>query len=341
MISSELMKRFFAGNCSADEADFIHHYLANHPGEIDKYINLIEWENISSSEKLSSKVSQKIFSSIKNSTYRKKVMLIKKLALAASIILLAGTIFISLNKGKPGKVKEMIAANGAHLIHTINSGRTNKIIRLKDNSVVELFPGSDLSYMDTFNRSSRNVSLIGTAIFNVTKNDTKPFTVHSQNFSTIDIGTKFKIDATEASAEQSVILYEGKVVIKLNNTDNKMKTFYLKPGEKFTYNTKNFIGKVQPFKSDNRRQEINLSKGKNVNGWYMFNDQPLPMVFKQLERIYNIHISYNENDIKDIYFVGRFENSEPIDSIITRVTKINKLGFTRNGNHYSIIKQTH
>src|SRR5579875_2556316 len=145
MISSELMKRFFAGNCSADEADFIHHYLANHPGEIDKYINLIEWENISSSEKLSSKVSQKIFSSIKNSTYRKKVMLIKKLALAASIILLAGTIFISLNKGKPGKVKEMIAANGAHLIHTINSGRTNKIIRLKDNSVVELFPGSDLS----------------------------------------------------------------------------------------------------------------------------------------------------------------------------------------------------
>jgi hypothetical protein len=343
MITPELMERFFTGKCSSGEAQMIQQYFADNPEELDKYFNISEWDNAGSDEGLPSKISEGIFKAVKNSSYNrtnKRKLIIEKLSVAASVIVLLGIFIFMHNDKATDKSITQVTKVKPVLLHNINNDKTNKIIWLSDSSRIELLPGSELSYMNTFNESSRSVSLIGEAIFSVTKNNTKPFIVHSENFSTTDLGTKFKVNATRGSLEQGVKLYEGRVMIELNRVKDKDKNkYYLKPAEEFVFNTKDFICKVQSFKTTTDKKHNRLSRIKTTQGWYMFNGQPLALVFKQLEKMYNIHISYNENDIKNIYFIGRFENTEPVDSIISRITKINNLSFTFKGNQYVIIQE--
>jgi hypothetical protein len=66
----------------------------------------------------------------------------------------------------------------------------------------------------------------------------------------------------------------------------------------------------------------------------MFNNQPLDDVFKQLENIYAVEILYSNNDVRNKYFIGKFEKSEPVENVLMKLANLNGLKVFKNNNNY-------
>jgi transmembrane sensor len=72
----------------------------------------------------------------------------------------------------------------------------------------------------------------------------------------------------------------------------------------------------------------NLGKGS----WYMFNNQPLEDVFKQLEDMFKVDIVYSKQDIAKSYFIGSFNIAESLDDVLKQIAIANNLKVTRKNN---------
>jgi hypothetical protein len=68
----------------------------------------------------------------------------------------------------------------------------------------------------------------------------------------------------------------------------------------------------------------------------MFNNQPLKEVFDQLSAVYEVKIDYQNADIDKMYFIGRFDESDSIATILKRISILHRLKLTRVNNKYVV-----
>jgi len=106
-----------------------------------------------------------------------------------------------------------------------HSGATVQHIVLDDGSDVIMQPHTALTVEKGFAVKSRNVSLEGEAYFDVAKDKTKPFVIHTANAKIKVLGTKFYVRAAKDAT--GVDLYEGKV----NVIGAKGKQAAIRPGQ--------------------------------------------------------------------------------------------------------------
>ncbi len=90
-------------------------------------------------------------------------------------------------------------------------------IMLPDGSEVILNSNSRLEVGEGFNKNNRLLRLQGQAYFKVAHDASRPFIVHSGDFSTTALGTAFYVNARNLQQGYTVNLLEGKV--KLQTTD--------------------------------------------------------------------------------------------------------------------------
>ena len=72
--------------------------------------------------------------------------------------------------------------------------------------------------------------------------------------------------------------------------------------------------------------------------WYMFNNQSLAQVLDQLAVLYNVRIVYNKKDVKHIYFTGRYNKTDSLETILARIGKLNELTIVKNDTVFTISK---
>ncbi len=236
--------------------------------------------------------------------------------------------------------------------HEKNTSGKPKRLKLNEGSEIILSDRSEVSYPEPFTANSREITLKGSAYFKVAKDKTKPFTVFSGDISTTALGTQFRVTAFESRKNILVKLYEGKVVVK-SSTDTKKRLkneFYLLPGQEFVYNKVDMIGRIKSHRviskvalNDNLKA-MPLEKDNpaipqlGAESWYMFNNQPLEQVFKQLEDLFKIKIVYSKKDISRIYFISTFRNSDSIDSIINQIARVNNFKVIKKKDKFIITK---
>lgn len=227
---------------------------------------------------------------------------------------------------------------------------TNKTQRfvLPDSSEVILDPLSEITWNEPFSNNKRDIVLKGRAGFKVAKDKTRPFTVISGQLATTALGTQFIVTAFEQDEFITVQLYEGRVVVKAADSINTKlkKDFYLAPGEELLYSNKQHIASVRRFTGNNevagkKVQEENNSADQpslpaDKGSWYMFNNQPLAQVFKQLEEMYGVEILYSSTDIEKMYFIGKFSKTDSVSNILKQIAALNNLTVTRQNNTYTI-----
>ena len=325
----------------------IHTYFKEHPEELEAYFSEEEWDLLGDSDKLHPVISERMKNIIHENMEPKKHSFsrIKKLAIAASILLLAGIgwlCFITDNK-KFTEEAESIVTKPEKII---NDSDSILKLALPDGSLVELFPGSELNYQLPFDSNSRKVFLSGIAKFDVRPDPTRPFSVISEEIATTALGTSFKVIAVEGQEEVRVQLFEGSVVIRNAEVTFLSMDYYLNPGEVFFYNRLKKISGIsklektkslQPGKSFKKMEEPDVKD--NRNNWYMFNNQSLAMVIESLETIYEVEIIYDIRDVRDMSFIGRIERSESIENLLEDIAKLNDLRVIKNGKTFTITKQ--
>lgn len=279
---------------------------------------------------------------------------LKRIAVAASVIVLSVLAWQFFQRDndfvKPvkEKVKELSFLS-LTLKRETNNTNKEKSIQLPDGSTVLLAGNSEISFMYPF-IEKRDITLVGNALFKIAKDDSKPFTVISNEISTTALGTEFTVLTQKIQGQVIVRLYEGKVVIKATgNAKKKLKEdVYLLPGQVFVYNSLR-DAKIKSFKFTREddvagrlkeeTQPDNPDIPKNEKGsWYMFNNQPLAQVLDDLAGLYELKIVYNKKDLENIYLIGQYRKSESLDSILKRICKINNLSFVRKDSVITISK---
>ncbi len=178
-------------------------------------------------------------------------------------------------------------------------------VTLADGSVVWLNSSSKLEVPESFtNLNKRDVVLTGEALFEVTKDSLKPFSVHTLKGAVVRVlGTKFDIDAY---ADDKVIttLLEGSVEVR----SMKELLTVLHPGEQAVYYTSSGV------------VEVNKYEDKNITIWkedvLTFKDEELSSIVPKLEKFYHVSIEVDNEKMNKQRLSGRAFRSYTVEQVL-------------------------
>jgi Fe2+-dicitrate sensor, membrane component len=170
-------------------------------------------------------------------------------------------------------------------------------MELPDGTLVWLNSDTKMKYNNSYNDKNRMVKLDGEAYFEVAKDKDKPFIVQVNNINIEALGTAFNVKAYSVDDHISATLMEGSIAVISGN-----ESAILKPNENIFYdrNTQQLIKKT-------------LHNTDLVSAWrsgrIVFGGETLGEAAFMLERIYNIRIIFETEDIKDYTFLGTIKNN--------------------------------
>lgn len=208
--------------------------------------------------------------------------------------------------------------------NTIETPRGGKYqVVLPDGSRVWLNAATKLRYPISFvSAKNRIVELTGEAYFEIAKDSGHPFIVKSRNQEVKVLGTHFNINNYNDEVLSKTTLLEGSISIK-----NNKKQQILKPGQQAVVNA-NVI-----YVRDDLDAQLSIAW---KNGLFKFDDTNLRTVMKQIERWYNVDVSY-EGNIPDLKFNGGTFMNKNLSEVL-KVLELNGLNFRIEGNKIIVTK---
>jgi transmembrane sensor len=154
-------------------------------------------------------------------------------------------------------------------------------ITLADGTKIWLNAASSLRYPTAFTGGTRKVEVTGEAYFEVAKNATMPFIVQINAQTAVEVlGTSFNINAYTNEASIKTTLIEGLVKLTVNEQSRT-----LSPGQQAQVNSQGEIRLIE--KAD---MEETLAWKHEI---FYFRNADLQAVMRQLERWYDVEISYS------------------------------------------------
>lgn len=198
---------------------------------------------------------------------------------------------------------------------------------LPDGTLVWLNAGSTLSYNQEFGVENRKIELVGEGYFEVTKNKALPFDVKTNEMTVRVLGTKFNYRNYADEDEASVTLIEGKV--QLNDNSNSNKGYTLTPNQQAI------------FDKSNKNIAINTVKATYSSDWtkglISFDEEKLGNIVRELERLYNVHITIADNSMLNYRFYGNFTRTEQsIGDVLDVLASTDKLRYEQNGKEITL-----
>ena len=178
---------------------------------------------------------------------------------AAFVIMVASVaLFLGLKNTLASSEKDNKRQSTLSQVSTKPGSRTQ--IQLPDGSVVRLNSSSSLTYDKNFGKNIREVSLTGEAFFDVTKDSSHPFIIHTNVIDIKVLGTAFNVKSYPNDANTETSLIRGKVEVTVKNRANEK--IYLAPNEKLVVandNVSTTIDKPSPNQPEQRNNKTDLS----------------------------------------------------------------------------------
>lgn len=204
-------------------------------------------------------------------------------------------------------------------LYTLIANNGEKVtFPLGDGTIVYLNSGSKLIYPSFFDDSLRKVELIGEAYFNVRHSENRPFEVICGSAKVTVTGTEFNIKNRKNHI--SVVVAEGSV--KTSSVFNQ-KYFTLKKGDMITYTGDK---KIDFLSGVDLPRQIAWRYGKLA-----FDKTPLPEVVEELQRYYNLDVTYLDKAVQLKKLTGIF-NTDSFDKILSIINLTLDVQITRMGN---------
>jgi len=174
---------------------------------------------------------------------------------------------------------------------------------LPDGSSVKLNAGSTLQYPSQFDDEKREVFLTGEGFFDVIKDSSRAFIIHSQNVQTSVLGTEFNVRAYNNENQVKVAVISG--LVKVSNSQNE--EYFIEPSMMAVYDNESEVMETKPF-------DI-----KQETGWYdgvlYFKEEELTKVFERLEAWYGVEIIIKGNQHINQIYSGEYQN-ESLENVL-------------------------
>lgn len=200
--------------------------------------------------------------------------------------------------------------------NTLSNPRGSQVIDmiLSDGTHVWLNAGSSITFPVAFTGPERRVELKGEGYFEVAKNPTKKFIVHSSNVETEVFGTHFNVNAYEDEKDLRVTLLEGKVKVSSLQKNVAINSNFLSPNQQALLDGGS---RIHIFKNVDVEQIMAWK-----NGLFDFQDIPIQVVMKQLERWYDIDVEYEGGNIPDIQLQGKMTKGVSLNGLLVVLQKV-------------------
>ena len=201
-------------------------------------------------------------------------------------------------------------------------------IQLPDGSRVSLNSGSTLTRNKFFGITNRKLTLDGEAFFTVEKNET-PFIVHANDAVIQVTGTAFNVRSWSDEPENSsvVSVQSGQVWFYANQNPDARVT--LNPGESSKLNPDEFIP-VKPIRFN--KDQVLAWRNDNLS----FNNQTLRTIFRQLERTFDVNITFDNQEIADSYLTTYYSRPDNLEMVLNDICTVKGLTYARTANGYKI-----
>lgn len=187
-------------------------------------------------------------------------------------------------------------------------------INLEDGTRVWLNSETKMKFPLKFSGNERSVFISGEAYFQVAHNAEKPFIVHLNESTQIKVlGTEFNVRTYEDELSQSTLI-SGSIELKHNG-----KTTMVNPGESCIVD--NATGQV------NIREADIMSVTSWKNGEFVFRNETLEYIIKELSRWYNINVVIENEELKNERFYLYFNRTTGFEDIINQITKTGKINY--------------
>jgi transmembrane sensor len=176
-------------------------------------------------------------------------------------------------------------------------------ITLPDSSHIWLNAESYITFDQQFGKSNRNLTLEGEAFFDVTKDDV-PFKVHTRSYDIAVLGTAFNVKAYADDNISTTTLVHGSLKVT-RNVKGKTEEFLLHPNEKIV---------LRGDTTERINNAITLEKNIDAaaeadwkDGWLTVRGESLEDLSKKIERLYNVKIEFQDENMKSYRYSGRIQ----------------------------------
>ncbi len=219
---------------------------------------------------------------------------------------------------------------GVDSIHnTVSTKAGDKAnINLPDGSKVWLNGDSKITYVGDFGNKTREVFLSGEAFFDVAKDKTKPFIIHTRTINLKVLGTAFNVRSYDNEKETETALVHGSVEVTLRNRPDQK--ILLKPGEKLL--VKNIPADTAViYKKQKHDEDIPIAVLTNMNyygtdsssvetSWtknqLVFNNEPLDKIALNLERWFNVRVMIINESLKKEKYTATLEEDDKLKDFL-------------------------
>jgi Fe2+-dicitrate sensor, membrane component len=205
-------------------------------------------------------------------------------------------------------------------------------IQLPDGTQVWLNADSKISYPEKFLGETREISLSGEAYFDVVKDPSRPFIIHTNTLDVKVLGTAFNVRSYPDEKTTETALIRGSVQIILHGEPDR--PIFLKPNDKVVIN--NMTAQVDTVSNSTKTKngdhekplltldKVHIDTIENAAVETIWVDNKLAFDYKSLERIvdeiehwYNVEIDVRiaEEQMRSMHFHGTYENKS-LDDVI-------------------------
>lgn len=199
-----------------------------------------------------------------------------------------------------------------------------KEIKLSDGSTVILNSGTRIKYPAQFKGKERRVELSGEAFFSIAKDAEHPFIVTTNDLSVKVLGTEFNMKVYDLDERAAVSVKSGKVEVETEDAISR-----LIAGEQIQVNT------ITKDYQKGREDFNNISSW--IKGGLFFNEAPIGDVVKELERIYNCPIRFEDGQSFDNLIVGEHDNKS-IESVFESIEYTTGIKYRKEGKEFVLYK---
>lgn len=259
-----------------------------------------------------------------------------RVAAAVLFLLVSAAVVFQMGKSKPAP-DETVAENW---IRKSNETKGPLVVVLEDGSSLELAAGTTIQYPEHFATDKRELRIEGSAFFQIKKDNSRPFYVHSQDIMTRVLGTSFWVIYDKDRQQSAVEVISGKVAVYKQAADRKpvqTEGVVLKPNEKVIFNKKEevlittLVDTPVPVKTDS------LEKAPTKTA-FVYDETPLNDVVRDMETEYGISIILGEEKLSTLQFTGNISTLDYYTKLKT-ICKSLETAYEVKGNRILIQKR--
>lgn len=317
-----IFKRYLDGTATPAETAILMEYLSENENNDADFFPVMEeaWLNQNSTTP-SASLSKGDFEALRHKIEAKNYPEDKRkfcgLKYAASVVVILsaalGWLFYQKTKNKQ---QEQVS----FYTKSTQKGQKIKLI-LPDSSVVYLASESKLTYPSHFIKGKkRSIYLAGEAFFEVKRDTSSPFVVHSGKLQTTVLGTSFNIYAYPNETTESVTVRTGKVQVAAVQKRKVKPLSLLMPGNKIKYDI------------SSNHYVVSQQEVESANGWvenhFVFKNEKLTDMLRYLARYYAVDFDLKHRKFAQYRFSATFKQKS-ISEIMAQIKLMssNKLNY--------------